>query len=179
MKYLKRFVAFEALEINVTDEPEKKLAKELVNDVEKHLKEFPAIKSAIDAAFAQFKDNPDINKKIEDIASEHTDNPLVKGYASAVALRAKTQKMQIDMSKYNNDLYIHGEDLKGLVKSGVKQSYIDAKNGVIADIKTKQAAKKAELDALKKEVDAAFKKSSETIAKMKKDSSENLAKVQK
>lgn len=179
MKYLRRFGAFEALETSATDEPEKKLAKEQVNAAEKHLKEFPAIKSAIDAAFAEFKDNPDINKKIEEIAAEHSTNPLVPAYASAVALRAKVQKMQVDMAKYNNDLYIHGEDLKGLVKSGVKQSYIDAKNGVIADIKTKQAAKKAELDALKKEVDAAFKKSKEAVDKMRKDSSENLAKVQK
>ena len=33
MKYLSRFAAFEALETSATDEPEKKLAKEMVNDL--------------------------------------------------------------------------------------------------------------------------------------------------
>lgn len=179
MRYLKRFSAFEAFEISATDEPEKKLAKEAVNKIEKNLKDYPAVKAAIDAAFSQFKENPDINKKIEDIAADHAENPLVATYAAAVAMKAKVMKMQTEVTKYNDDLYVHGEDLKSLVKSGVKQSYIDAKNAVIADIKAKQAAKKTEVDALKKQVEAAFRKSSEVVAQMKKDSSENLAKAQK
>jgi len=179
MKYLSRFAAFEAIETSATDEPEKKLAKEMVNDVEKNLKEFPAIKSEIDSTFAKFKDNPDINKKIEEISAKYPENPLVSTYATAMSLSAKVQKVQIELAKYRDDLYANGEDLKGLVKSGVKQSYIDAKNTTIADIKAKQSSKSAELVKLKKEIEDAFKKNKDMVDKMRKDFSENLIKVQK
>ena len=53
MKYLKKFKVFENVEVEITDEPDVKLAKEYTNNLEKALKDFPALKVEIDKAFME------------------------------------------------------------------------------------------------------------------------------
>ena len=84
MKYLKNFKRFENVEAEITDEPDVKLAKEYTNNLEKALKDFPALKVEIDKAFMEndkgatnegedeSSDNEMINKKIEEIKKNYS-----------------------------------------------------------------------------------------------------------
>ena len=174
MKYLKNFRHFENIEVNVTDEPDQKLAKENTNDFEKYLKDFPMVKSELDRAFNEIKsdkDNEALNKKIEDIKSKFPGNPFITEYTRMMNLQIRLKSTQDQIAKYNDDLFKNEEDLKELVSS---KSDTTAKLKTIEGIKNNQKLKNQEIIDLKKDLTTAekdLKSKTEEIKKKMLDSS--------
>jgi chromosome segregation ATPase len=152
MKYLKSFKLFENIEAEVTDEPDVKLAKEESNELEKHLKEYPAVKSELDKAFAEIKsdkDNELLNKRIEEIKKKFSNNPFIEEYTRMMNLQTRVKYIQDELIKYNDELFKNEEDLKVLTNSKGDTSQ---KLKTINDIKSKQKLKTKEIADIKKDL---------------------------
>lgn len=186
MKYLKNFKHFESIEAEITDEPDVKLAKEHTNNLEKALKDFPAIKTEIDKAFIEndkgkanegedeSSDNEMLNKKIEEIKKKFPNNPFLEEYTRMMNLQLRIKHVQDDLMKYNDQLFQNGEDLKLLASA---KGDVSAKTKTINDIKSKQKIKMQEITDLKKDLIAATteqKKKMEQIKKEMQDSSKKI-----
>lgn len=152
MRYLKKFKHFENVDVDVTDEPDVKLAKEEANDLEKSLKDYPAIKAELDKAFMEIKsdkDNELLNNRIEEIKKKFPNNPFIEEYTRMMNLQMRVKYVQDELVKYNDDLFKNEEDLKEItnVKGDTSQ-----KMKTINDIKSKQKIKTQEISDIKKEL---------------------------
>jgi len=180
MKYLKNFKHFESVEPEVTDEPDVKLAKEEANDLEKNIKDFPAVKAELDKAFMEIKsdkDNELLNKRIEEIKKKFPNNPFIEEYTRIMNLQMRIKYVQDELIKYNDDLYRNEEDLKQLTSAKGDTS---AKMKTINDIKSNQKIKTQEIVQLKKDLikaDADQKKKMEEIKKEIQDSSKKITSI--
>ena len=152
MRYLKNFKHFENVDVDVTDEPDVKLAKEETNDLEQALKDFPAIKAELDIAFAEIKsdkDNELLNKRIDEIKKKFSDNPFIEEYTRMMNLQVRIKYVQDELLKYNDDLFKNEEDLKEITNA---KGDISQKTKTINDIKSKQKIKTQEISDIKKEL---------------------------
>ena len=178
MKYLIRFKSFENVEVDVTDEPDVKLAKEEANDLEKDIKDFPAIKAELDKAFMEIKsdkDNELLNKRIDEIKKKFPNNPFIEEYTRMMNLQMRIKYVQDELLKYNDDLFKNEEDLKLATGEGGDTTQ---KMKTIQDIKSKQGIKTQEIAKLKKDLLAAEadkKKKMDEIKKEMQDSSKKVS----
>jgi hypothetical protein len=178
VKYLKNFKHFESVEAEITDEPDVKLAKEETNNLEKNLKDFPAIKTELDKAFMELKsdkDNEILNKRIEEIKEKFPNNPFIEEYTRMMNLQVRIKYIQDELVKYNDDLFKNQEDLKLISSSKGDPTQ---KTKTINDIKTNQKIKTQEIEKLKKDSIVAqtnFKKKMDEIKKEMQDSSKKIA----
>lgn len=177
MKYLKNFKHFENVEVGVNDEPDVKLAKEEVNDLEKSLNDFPKIKAELDRAFMEIKsdkDNELLNKKIEEIKKNNPKNPFIELYTRVINLQMKIKYVQDELSKYNDSLYQNEEDLKLLTSQKADTS---AKTKTINDIKSNQKIKTQEIVQLKKDLAVADAEQKKKMAEIKKEMQDSSKKI--
>ena len=180
MKYLKNFKHFENVEVDVNDEPDVKLAKEEANDLEKSLKDFPAVKAELDRAFMEIKsdkDNALLNKRIDEIKKKFPNNPFIEEYTRMMNLQMRIKYVQDELVKYNDDLYKNEEDLKQLTASKADTT---AKTKTVNDIKSNQKIKTQEIIQLKKDLavaDTDQKKKMEEIKKEMQDSSKKITSI--
>lgn len=177
MRYLLSYRKFEALQISPTDDPEDNAAKEEINEIEKHLKEFSAIKAEIDQIFASSENNEEINDKISKTTDKSKGNPLIDEYIRVASLTKKASDIQIEMSKYTDDIFNAEEEMKELTAAKADATTIEAKRKTISEMKKAQAGKKFEIENLKKEATIAEKKMKQQMQEMKKDSQDNMAAV--
>ena len=177
MRYLKNFKHFENVEVDVTDEPDVKLAKEETNSLEKSLKDFPAVKAELDKAFMELKSNKDnelLNKRIDEIKKKFPNNPFIEEYTRMMNLQIKIKYVQDELMKYNDDLYRNSEDLKQIASD---KGDVSTKTKTINDIKSNQKIKTQEIVQLKKDLQLAEteqKKKMEEIKKEMQDSSKKI-----
>lgn len=166
---------FESLMISATDEPEDMVAKQQVNELEKDMKEYPAVKAEIDKAFLTIKDRENLNAAISAISKKHAGNPLIDEYVRVASLLDKAKKAQEDMAEYGDDEFAAKEEMKDLASSGSDPSTIQAKQKTIQEITKKKEDKKIEIDDLKRQALKAEKQMKEQFDKLKKDSARNIA----
>lgn len=177
MKYLKNFKHFENLEVNVNDEPDVKLAKEETNNLEKALKDFPAVKAELDRAFMEIKsdkDNALLNKRIDEIKKKFPNNPFIEEYTRMMNLQMRVKYVQDELTKYNDDLYKNEEDLKQIISS---KGDTGAKTKTINDIKSNQKIKTQEIAQLKKDLAAADIEQKKKMEKIKKEMQDSSKKI--
>lgn len=193
MKYLRKFKNFENIDTDITDEPDIKLAKEYTNNLEKALKDFPALKVEIDKAFMEndkgkanegedeSSDNEMLNKKIEEIkknyASKNPDfpnNPLLEEYTKMMNLQLRIKHVEQELMKYNDQLYQNGEDLKQLAST---KGDVSVKTKTINDIKSKQKIKTQEIEQLKKDLLTANMEQKKKMAEIGKEMQDSSKKI--
>ncbi len=193
MKYLRKFKHFENIDTDITDEPDIKLAKEYTNNLEKALKDFPALKVEIDKAFMEndkgkanegedeSSDNEMLNKKIEEIkknyASKNPDfpnNPLLEEYTKMMNLQLRIKHVEQELLKYNDQLYQNGEDLKQLAST---KGDVSVKTKTINDIKSKQKIKTQEIEQLKKDLLTANMEQKKKMAEIGKEMQDSSKKI--
>jgi hypothetical protein len=177
MKYLKNFKHFENIEVAVTDEPDVKLAKEETNNLEKALKDFPAVKAELDKAFMNIKrdkDNELLNKKIEEIKKKFPNNPFIEEYTRMMNLQMRIKYVQDELVKYNDSLYQNQEDLKLLASTKADTT---AKMKTINDIKSNQTIKTQEIAKLKKDLVTAEAEQKKKMADIKKEIEDSSKKI--
>ena len=179
MKYLIRFKNFENVEVDATDEPDVKLAKEEANDLEKDIKDFPAIKAELDKAFAEIesdKDNELLNKRIDEIKEKFPNNPFIEEYTRMMNLQMRIKNVQDELLKYNDDLFKNEEDLKLAGDEG-GDADTTQKTKTIQDIKSKQGIKTQEIAKLKKDLLAAETEQKKKMGEIKKEMQDSSKKV--
>ena len=166
---------FESLMISATDEPEDMVAKQQVNELEKDMKEYPAVKAEIDKAFLTIKDRENLNAAISAISKKHAGNPLIDEYVRVASLLDKAKKAQEELAEYGNEEFAAKEEMKDLASDGSDPATIQAKQKTVQDIAKKKEDKKKEIDDLKKKALNAEKQMKEQLDKLKKDSARNIA----
>jgi hypothetical protein len=180
MRYLKKFKYFEDVEVDATDEPDVKLAKEETNNLEEYLKDFPAVKAELDKAFTEIKsdkDNELLNQSIDEIKKKFPDNPFIEEYTHMMNLQIKIKYIQDELLNYNDELFKNEEDLKEISTS---EGDTTAKTETIDDIKSKQKIKTGEITQLQKDLTKAkadFDKKMNEIKKEIQDSSKKISSI--
>jgi len=181
MRYLIKFRKFENLQVQATDEPDTMVAKEEANELEKSIKEYPAVKAELDKAFANLKtdkDNTVLKNRIEEIRKKFPNSPFIEEYTRMMSLQMRVKKIQDELVKYNDDMFKNSEDLKQLNADKADATQIAAKTKTINDIKSSQAIKTKEIADAKKALataEAEMKKKMENIQKELKDSSKKIS----
>lgn len=181
MKYLKKFKAFENIELEATDEPDTMVAKEEANDLEQAIKDYPAVKAELDKAFANLKtdkDNTILKKRIEEIRVKFPNNPFIEEYTKMMSLQIRIKKIQDELVKYNDDMFRNSEDLKNLNTDKADAGQIAEKTKTVNDIKSAQAIKTKEIADAKKDLllaETEMKKKMDSVKKEIEYSSKKIA----
>jgi hypothetical protein len=182
MKYLKRYKLFteEAeFDVNITDEPDLKMAKEKLDTLKTNLSEYETKKPIIDTAYLTIKIDADLQKKTEeimgktDIQSGKDRNPFLVEYLHVSNLKRKINNLQNELVKDKLSKDDFTEELGLSTESSVKASV----NSKINDINDRISAKTTNIALLSKEVTDAEKELQTKMLNVEKEMQDYIKKI--
>ena len=174
LKSYKLFLEESDFDVELTDKPDVKAAKEDFSDLEKDLAEYKAKKSKIDDAYLKIQTDPDLQKKIDEIVGKEHDNPFITEYLHVASLKRKIDKLQKDIS---NDK-IKQDDFNNELKLSTIDSIKQAITGKIKDVTDRISTNKSDIASLSKEINDAqssLDKKMKDIEKSMMDNIKNLS----
>lgn len=176
MKHLKKYTVFleEAeFDVQVTDKPDVKAAKEELSKLKKHLTEYKSKKTAIDNLYLKAKTDEDIKAQLNTIVGTENKNPFLVDYLHVASLKRKIDSIQKDITSdklkkddFNQELGLSNEE-------SVKQA-VSAK---IKDITNRISTKTAEISSLSKEVSDAQSALDKKMISTEKNMMDNIKKI--
>jgi hypothetical protein len=182
MKYLKKYKIFteEAeFDVNITDEPDLKMAKEKLATLKSNLSEYNTKKNLIDSAYLTIKLDDDLKKKIEEIVGKEDTqpgkdrNPFLVGYLHVASLKRRVNKLQdqIANDKLSKDDF--NEEL-GLSTEDSTKASISSK---ITDINNRISEKNVDLASLSKEIIDSEKELQTKMSSVEKEMQDYIKKI--
>lgn len=176
MKHLKKYTVFleEAeFDVQATDKPDVKAAKEELSKLKKHLTEYKSKKTAIDNLYLKAKTDEDIKAQLNTIVGTENKNPFLVDYLHVASLKRKIDSIQKDITSdklkkddFNQELGLSNEE-------SVKQA-VSAK---IKDITNRISTKTAEIASLSKEVSDAQSALDKKMISTEKNMMDNIKKI--
>jgi hypothetical protein len=157
MKHLKRYKLFteEAdFDVNITDEPDLKMAKEKLATLNKNITDYKTKKSLLDKAYLTTSTNTDLQSAIEGIVGktdalpEKDRNPFLVEYLHVANLKRKVDKFQKDITKDK----ISKDDFQEELSLAKESSTKDAVNKKLTDINTRISTKTTTIASLVKDI---------------------------
>lgn len=182
MRHLKKFKVFleEAeYDVNLTDKPDVKMAKEKLTTLKNHLAEYRSKKPLIDNAYLKSEADVDLQKAIETIVGK-TDtlpasdrNPFLVEYLHVASLKRKIDNLQKDIAldKVKKDDF--NEELSLLKDAGAKQSV----SSKITDITNRISTNTASIASLTKEISDAQSTLDKKMLDVEKNMMDNIKKI--
>jgi len=157
MKYLKKYKLFTEevdFNVNITDEPDLKMAKEKLATLKTNLSDYKTKKPLIDTAYLTIKIDAELQKKIEQIIGK-TDaqagkdrNPFLVEYLHVSNLKRKINNLQNELVKDKLSKDDFTEELSLSTEASTKTSV----SSKISDITNRISTKTASIASLSKEV---------------------------
>lgn len=177
MKYLLDFQFFiEKIEVKDTDPADIQSAKEKLNSIEKHLSEYPSLKSKIDEIYKKNQSNPkNIDKEIENLLGKDPDqrNPFAVDYQRVAKLDSEIKNLTDDIFLDDTKLKLTSQNISLATNDDVKKKMtID-----LTQMKLNIDVKKKKLDDKRKEVEESRKKVNDGMIKNKKEVEEASKKI--
>jgi hypothetical protein len=184
MRHLKPYRIFleEAeFDVNITDEPDIKMAKEKLTTLKSQLSEYKNKKSLIDSAYLTIKIDADLQKEIESIIGK-TDalpgqdrNPFLVEYLHIANLTKKINNLQEDITtdKVKKDDF--SEELKLSEDDSTKQSILSK----ITDITNRISTNTASITPLTKEISNSQSILNKKMLDVEKNMMDNIKKISK
>jgi len=182
MKYLKKYKLFteEAdFDVNITDEPDLKMAKEKLATLKTNLADYKTKKPIIDAAYLTIKIDDDLQKKTEeimgktDIQSGKDRNPFLVEYLHVSNLKRKINNLQNELVKDKLSKDDFTEELSLSTESSTKASI----NSKISDITNRISAKTTNIALFSKEVTDAEKELQTKMFNVEKEMQDYIKKI--
>ena len=182
MKHLKRYKLFteEAdFDVNITDEPDLKMAKEKLATLKTNLSDYKTKKPIIDTAYLTIKIDADLQKKTEeiigktDIQSGKDRNPFLVEYLHVSNLKRKINNLQNELVKDKLSKDDFTEELKLSTESSTKASV----NSKISDITNRISTKTTNIALLSKEVTDAEKELQTKMSNVEKEMQDYIKKI--
>jgi hypothetical protein len=184
MRHLKPYRIFleEAeFDVNITDEPDIKMAKEKLTTLKNHLNEYKTKKSLIDSAYLTIKIDADLQKKIESIVGKvdalpgQDRNPFLVEYLHIASLTRKVDKLQKDIANVKVKKDDFSEELK-LSKDDSTKQVVSSK---ITDITNRISTNAASIASLTKEISDAQTTLNKKMIDTEKNMMDNIKKISK
>jgi hypothetical protein len=182
MKHLKKYKLFTEeveFDVNITDEPDLKMAKEKLATLKTNLSDYKAKKPIIDTAYLTIKIDADLQKKTEeimgktDIQSGKDRNPFLVEYLHVSNLKRKINNLQNELVKDKLSKDDFTEELGLSTESSVKASV----NSKINDINDRISAKTTNIALLSKEVTDAEKELQTKMLNVEKEMQDYIKKI--
>ena len=191
MKHLKKYKLFteEAdFDVNITDEPDLKMAKEKLATLKTNLSDYKTKKPIIDTAYLTIKiseprnveaEDADLQKKTEeimgktDIQSGKDRNPFLVEYLHVSNLKRKINNLQNELVKDKLSKDDFTEELGLSTESSVKASVTSK----ISDITNRISAKTTNISLLSKEVTDAEKELQTKMFNVEKEMQDYIKKI--
>ena len=182
MKHLKRYKLFTEeveFDVNITDEPDLKMAKEKLATLKTNLSDYKAKKPLIDTAYLTIKIDADLQKKTEeiigktDIQSGKDRNPFLVEYLHVSNLKRKINNLQNELVKDKLSKDDFTEELGLSTESSVKASVTSK----ITDINNRISEKTTNMAALSKEVTDAEKELQTKMLNVEKEMQDYIKKI--
>ena len=191
MKHLKKYKLFteEAdFDVNITDEPDLKMAKEKLATLKTNLSDYKTKKPIIDTAYLTIKiseprnveaEDADLQKKTEeimgktDIQSGKDRNPFLVEYLHVSNLKRKINNLQNELVKDKLSKDDFTEELGLSTESSVKASV----NSKISDITNRISTKTVSIASLSKEVTDAEKELQTKMFNVEKEMQDYIKKI--
>lgn len=177
LKTYKLFIEESEFDINLTDEPDIKMAKDGLATVKKQLAEYSAKKTLIDNAYLKIKSDADLQIKIDEIVGKPGQNtpknPFLTEYLHVANLKRKVDKLQNDVTndKVKKDSF--SEELKLSTDDSTKQSVTTK----ITDISNRITTNTANIASLVKEIADAQKALDTKMKDIEKNMMDNIKKL--
>jgi hypothetical protein len=184
MRHLKPYRIFleEAeFDVNITDEPDIKMAKEKLTTLKNHLNEYKTKKSLIDSAYLTIKIDADLQKKIESIVGKvdalpgQDRNPFLVEYLHIASLTRKVDKLQKDIANDKVKKDDFSEELK-LSKDDSTKQVVSSK---ITDITNRISTNAASIASLTKEISDAQTTLNKKMIDTEKNMMDSIKKISK
>ena len=182
MKHLKRYKLFteEAdFDVNITDEPDLKMAKEKLATLKTNLSDYKTKKPIIDTAYLTIKIDADLQKKTEeimgktDIQSGKDRNPFLVEYLHVSNLKRKINNLQNELVKDKLSKDDFTEELGLSTESSVKASVTSK----ITDITNRISTKTTNIASLNKEVTDSEKELQTKMFNVEKEMQDYIKKI--
>jgi len=181
MKNLKTYKLFleSEFDVNITDEPDIKMAKEKLVTLKNNLADYKAKKPLIDAAYLKAQTDADLQKALEPIVGKTdalpaTDrNPFLVEYLHVASLKRKIDKTQKDITNDKLKKDDFSEELKLSTDSSTKQ----AVSSKISDITNRIATNTASIASLTKEISDAQASLNKKMLDVEKNMMDNIKKI--
>ena len=182
MKTIKTYKLFledsdSEFDLDITDEPDIKIAKDELSVTKKQLSDYKAKKNLIDTAFLNIKLDADLQKKVDEIIGKADlktpKNPFLVGYLNVANLKRKLDKLQtgIDNDKIKKDNF--SEELK-LSKDDITKKSITTK---ITDITKRISTNMTNIPSLVKDISDAQKSLDDKMKSIEKNMMDNIKKL--
>jgi hypothetical protein len=184
MKHLKsyRFFLEEAeFDVNITDEPDIKMAKEKLTTLKNQLAEYKTKKPLIDTAYLTIKIDADLQKKVEEIVGKvdalpgKDRNPFLVEYLHIAKLTRKVNNIQKDIT---NDK-VRKDDFSEELKLSKDDSTKQAVTGKITDINNIISTNTASIASLTKEINDAQTSLNKKMIDVEKNMMDSIKKISK
>jgi len=181
MKNLKTYKLFleSEFDVNITDEPDIKMAKEKLETLKKQLTEYKTKKPLVDAVYLKSQTDTDLQKALEPIVGK-TDvlpaadrNPFLVEYLHVANLKRKIDKTQKDITNDKLKKDDFSEELKLSTDSSTKQ----AVSSKISDITNRIATNTASIASLTKEISDAQASLNKKMLDVEKNMMDNIKKI--
>lgn len=184
MRHLKPYRIFleEAeFDVNITDEPDIKMAKEKLTTLKNQLADYKIKKPLIDNAYLTIKIDADLQKKVEEIVGKvdalpATDrNPFLVEYLHIAKLTRKVNNTQKDIA---NDK-VKKDDFSEELKLSKDDSTKQAVSVKITDINNRISTNTASIASLTKEINDAQSSLNKKMIDVEKNMMDSIKKISK
>ena len=184
MRHLKPYRIFleEAeFDVNITDQPDIKMAKEKLTTLKNQLTEYKTKKTLIDTAYLTVKIDADLQKKIESIVGKidalpgQDRNPFLVEYLHIASLTRKVNNIQKDIA---NDK-VKKDDFSEELKLSKDDSTKQAVTSKITDITNRISKNTASISSLTKEISEAQSSLNKKMLDVEKNMMDNIKKISK
>jgi hypothetical protein len=181
LKSYKIFLEESEFDVNITDEPDVKMAKEKLTTLKNQLAEYKTKKPLIDTAYLTIKIDDDLQKKIESIVGK-TDslpgqdrNPFLVEYLHIAKLTRKVNNIQKDITNDKLKKDDFNEELKLSKDNSTKQA-VTVK---ITDITNRISTNTASISSITKEISDAQSSLNKKMTDVEKNIIDNIKKISK
>jgi DNA-directed RNA polymerase subunit L len=179
LKSYRIFLEEAEFDVNITDQPDIKMAKEKLTTLKNQLTEYKTKKPLIDTAYLTIKIDADLQKKIESIVGKidalpgQDRNPFLVEYLHIASLTRKVNNIQIDTSNDKVKKDDFSEELKLSTDDTTKKS-VSAK---ITDITNRISTNTANMASLVKDIADAQKSLDDKMKSIEKNMMDNIKKL--
>jgi hypothetical protein len=177
LKTYKLFVEESEFDLNVTDEPDIKMAKDELSITKKQLSDYKAKKTLIDTAFLKIKSDADLQTKVDEIVGKADlktpKNPFLVSYLHVAKLKRRLDKLQTDIANDKVKKDDFSEELKLSTDDTTKKSV----GSKITDITNRISTNTANIATLVKDIADAQKSLDDKMKSIEKNMMDNIKKL--
>lgn len=182
MRHLKNYKMFlEEVDFNpqVTDEPDIKMAKEKLANLNKQLSEYNTVKPKIDYFYLNATTDADLDTKIKQLLGD-TDakagqdrNPFLVEYLHVANLKRKIDKNQKDITQDK----LKKDDFSETLKLATEATTKEAVGAKLKEIDSRMSAKTADIATLNQQIIESEKKLKEKMTSIQKEMMDYIKKL--